>query len=173
MMMMMFVTTTRTAAVGVTCQQKRMQSRPVIVLLVSLGVTTSQHSKGRRESTMPSCWSWTEHTEFDADVAGSAAISNRTEYRYRPLPWPKLRQAFPSLLRANSFVNDDYYITRQGRITKLEPLQIMQKHDIFWASPQNERDEPLLIAFISHKWESPEDPDPTGRQLAAIQFLLE
>lgn len=56
------------------------------------------------------------------------------------------------------------------RLQRLEPLAQWQSPDptTFFSVDQP----PPLVLFISHRWDSCAHPDPSGRQLAAIQKLL-
>lgn len=37
---------------------------------------------------------------------------------------------------------------------------------------RNQRDEPNIVLFVSHRWRSPQHPDPDGRSLAALRRLI-
>jgi hypothetical protein len=52
---------------------------------------------------------------------------------------------------------------------RFERYQDWRAH-VHWFSPD---EPPLCVLFVSHRWERPDEPDPTGRQLRALQRFLE
>ena len=77
-------------------------------------------------------------------------------------PWQMVRLKFAFLLSASFFYND--YIA-------LAPFQELRKTNpsAYWTGAD---DQPYVILYISHTWETPGHPDPTGRQAHAIRRLL-
>jgi hypothetical protein len=75
------------------------------------------------------------------------------------LEWPSLREAFSIIAAADVL-----------RLTRMERHQDLQG-TARWLDASVEP--PLVLLFISHRWETLAHPDPSGRQLAAVQALLE
>lgn len=55
------------------------------------------------------------------------------------------------------------------RLKRMERHQDLEKR-IRWLDPCSQP--PIALLFVSHRWETLAHPDPTGRQLAAVQELL-
>jgi hypothetical protein len=98
----------------------------------------------------------------------NAHTSDQRQFTNAPLdPFGKAERRAAELASRFSIIRAKWALSTQGSFPKQETLAEEEPEAFF--SPETP---PKAVIFVSHRWESSTEPDPSGRQAAAVRHFL-